>query len=464
MAVVDRELANLAIARLLEQRSRDGRLPASQVRQVAETLGCSRATLYRWLAASGRHEAMRARFELEDVHLDAYFEAAGSAAQAHRALTKAGVGVPSRRTFERAVRRDLTAAERARARLGEEGERRMGIYVARDEPARNRTWEADHKQLDILVRPTRGHRPVKPWLTSFLDTYSRAVMGYAVSLVPDRGVVLAALGASMRLDEARGPFAGRPGQVRCDHGLEFAAGAIREAAAAIGFELCFTPAYMPHRKGKIERFHRTIVTEFLTGLPFFTKGPRRADGTLILAPNADPMLLPDFVTELDNWINDYNLRRAHRGLDGQTPLEQFAADATAIYHVQDAVLRRFLLADEQRPVTEKGVAFFSGQYYAPELYELRGETVEVRYMPNDKRRDCTSPMASMRTRCSSCARRAYDQRSGNAALQPGPRRFISLSQPRFNSVSHRFIQLSSDRHPDDPDASRRNQCSIMCVM
>lgn len=386
MTIADRELADLAVARLLEQRFRDGGLPASQVRQVAETLGCSRATVYRWLAAGGRHEALRARFELDDVHLDAFVESAGSAAQAHRVLSQAGASLPSRRTFQRAVRRDLTAVERARARMGEEGERRMGIYVPRDEPARNRTWEADHKQLDILVRPTGGHRPVKPWLTSFLDTYSRAVMGYAVSLVPDRGVVLAALGASMRLDEARGPFAGRPGQVRCDRGLEFAAGAIREAAAAIGFELCFTPPYMPHRKGKIERLHRTIVSEFLTGLPFFTEGPRRADGTLILAPNADPMLLSDLVAALDDWINEYNLRRAHRGLDGQTPLERFTADATPIYQPEEAALRRLLLADEQRPVGEKGVAFFGGQYYAPELYALRGEVVEVRYMPNDKRR------------------------------------------------------------------------------
>lgn len=386
VTVADGELADLAISRLLEQRRRDGRLPASQVSQVARTLGCSRATVYRWLAAGGRPQAPRTHFVLADAYRDAYVQAAGSAAQAHRALVKASVMVPSRRTFQRAVRRDLTAVERARARTGEEGERRMGIYVARGEPARNRTWEADHKQLDILVRPTGGHRPVKPWLTSFVDTYSRAIMGYAVSLVPDRGVVLAGLGASMRLDVARGPFAGRPGQVRCDHGLEFAARAIGEAAAAIGFELCFTPAYMPHRKGKIERLHRTIVTEFLTGLPFFTKGPRRADGTLILAPNADPMLLSDLVAGLDAWIDDYNLRRAHRGLHGQTPLQRFTADATPIVEVEEAALRRLLMAGDQRPVGEKGVAFFGGQYYAPELYALRSETVEVRYTPNDKRR------------------------------------------------------------------------------
>lgn len=385
MMVAEGELADLAISRLLEQRQDEGRLPAVRVRQVAETLDVSRATVYRWLAAGGRHPAPRRAFVLDDKHLDAYFAACGSVAQAHRALVTDGVSMPSRRTLERAVRRELTAAERARARGGEQAERAMGLYLCRQEPARNRTWETDHKQLDVLVCPTRGHRPLRPWLTAVLDTYSRAVMGYAISLAPDRGVVLAALGVAMRVDEARGPFGGRPGKLRCDNGLEFAAAAIREAAAAIGFELEFTPAYMPHRKGKIERLHGTIVTEFLASLPFYTKGPRRADGSLLLAPNSDPMALSDLVTLLDGWVKDYNLRRAHRGIGGQTPLERFLADPTPLQLVDDAALRRLLLAGERRAVREQGVSFFGGAYYAPELRALRGESVEVRYTPHDKR-------------------------------------------------------------------------------
>jgi len=277
-------------------------------------------------------------------------------------------------TYPAAVDRERLREQLARSAQAAVACRFLAEYVAAQPPGGNALWS--------LARYDRALALVAEMLNwaHLSDALHHGMSDVELLINSDGQLRLQALDRY-----ELGPFAGRPGQVRCDHGLEFAAGAIREAAAAIGFELCFTPAYMPHRKGKIERFHRTIVTEFLTGLPFFTKGPRRADGTLLLAPNADPMLLSDFVTELDKWINDYNLRRAHRGLDGQTPLEQFAADATAIYYVEEAALRRFLLADEQRPVTEKGVAFFSGQYYAPELYELRGETVEVRYMPNDKR-------------------------------------------------------------------------------
>lgn len=382
---VDRELARLAVARLLEVRSRLGRVPESQIRQVAAVLGCSRASLFRWLAAGGLPESERTRFVLGDEHLDAYFGACGSAAAAHRALAASGSeGLPSGRTFERAVQRDLSHAERARAREGVEGERRFSVYLPRPEPARNTTWEGDHKQLDVLVLARRGIRPAKPWLTVFVDTYSRAIMGYAVAMVPDRGVVLAALGSALRGTRDRGPFGGIPCQLRCDNGLEFIADAIAQAAVAIGCEVILTPAYTPFRKGKVERLNCTIITELLATLPFYTRGPRRADGRLI-APSSDPMGLAALVRQLDGWVNDYNLRRAHRGLDGQTPLERWNADPTPIRHADEGLLQRFLLAGERRRVTKRGVHFFNGWYLASELNAIVGDTVDVRYVPNDHR-------------------------------------------------------------------------------
>lgn len=386
MAIVDRELAGLAVERLLQVRRHAGRVPESQLRQVAAALGCSRATIYRWLAAGGLPSQSRTRFALQDEHLDAFFEASGSAAGAYRLLAATGSeGLPSRRTFERAVLRDLTCAERARAREGVEGERRFSLYLSRPEPARNMTWEGDHKQLDVLVVAQRGLRPRKPWLTVFVDTYSRAIMGYAVSMVPDRGVVLAALGAALRCDPDHGPFGGIPGRLRCDNGLEFIADAITQAAVAIGCEVIFTPPYTPFRKGKVERLHSTVITELLATLPFYTQGPRRADGRLI-APGADPMGLDALVRELDGWVKNYNLQRAHRGLGGQTPLERWRADATPIREADAGLLRRFLLAGESRKVTKRGVHFFGGWYLTSELNAVVGETVDVRYVPNDHRR------------------------------------------------------------------------------
>lgn len=385
MAVADRELADLAVQRLVEVRRRDGRVSETRVGQVATVLGCSRATVYRWLAAGRLPSAQRARFVLKEEHLDAFFAVRGSAAAAYRLLTAAGSrGLPSRSTFERAIRRDLSCAERARAREGVEGERRYSLYLSRQEPARNATWEADHKELDVLVSAQRGLRPRRPWLTVFVDTYSRAVMGYAVSMIPDRGVVLAALCAALRCDPDRGPFGGIPGQLRCDRGLEFTADAITEAAVAVGCEVQLTPAYMPFRKGKVERFHATVVSELLATLPFYTQGPRQADGRLI-APSDEPMSLRALVAELDRWVQQYNLTRAHRGLNGQTPLERWQSDATPIRLAEEGLLRRFLLAGECRRVTKRGVHFFGGWYLAGELNAIVGDEVDVRFMPNDQR-------------------------------------------------------------------------------
>lgn len=47
----------------------------------------------------------------------------------------------------------------------------------------NECWQIDHCQLDLLVVDDTGQKVLgRPWLTLVLDTYSRAVMGYYLSL------------------------------------------------------------------------------------------------------------------------------------------------------------------------------------------------------------------------------------------------------------------------------------------
>jgi putative transposase len=46
--------------------------------------------------------------------------------------------------------------------------------------APNAIWQADHTELDILVKDERGDAR-RPWLTIILDDYSRAVAGYMLS-------------------------------------------------------------------------------------------------------------------------------------------------------------------------------------------------------------------------------------------------------------------------------------------
>jgi transposase InsO family protein len=42
-------------------------------------------------------------------------------------------------------------------------------------------WQADHTELDILVKDESGTAR-RPWLTIIIDDYSRAVAGYFLSL------------------------------------------------------------------------------------------------------------------------------------------------------------------------------------------------------------------------------------------------------------------------------------------
>jgi putative transposase len=217
---------------------------------------------------------------------------------------------------------------------------------------RNEIWEADHKELEVLVMAPRAQRPDKPWVTLFLDAYSRLIMGWAISIYPSAATVLAALGKGIRVDSERGPFGGVPSMLRWDNGLEFAAGSHATAAGVLGATIVPTAAYSPHLKGKIERANRTVTQELLAGLPFYTKGPRAVEGRLY-GPDAAPMALGSFVEEFDRWVRDYNGVRAHSALGGLTPLQRWSVDATPLRLVADADLRWLLLADQERTILKE---------------------------------------------------------------------------------------------------------------
>jgi putative transposase len=111
-----------------------------------------------------------------------------------------------------------------------------------------------------------------PWLTTVIDDATRVLAGWAIALTPHTGTVLTAVRMALVHDPARGPFGAIPAQVRIDRGLEFAAGAVRDAFAALSIDPRRLPAFQPHRKGKVERIHRTIDQTLLCGQPGVHRG------------------------------------------------------------------------------------------------------------------------------------------------------------------------------------------------
>jgi transposase InsO family protein len=268
-------IAQLKVARLA------GEALAPLVAEVALAFAVAQRTVWRWLAEGPPTLPNRVPvFEPSPDDIDAYVQWKGNAAAAWRALRAGNAALPTLRTYQRAIVRVLTPGDRAALRNGVSGQRRHQVYLLWEPEARNQIWETDHTQLEIPVLFPRAHRPRQPWLTTFIDGYSRAIMGWAISDQPSSATILAALGEGIRVDSKRGPFGGIPTALRPDRGLDFAAEALARACGVLGIRLAPTEPYSPHLKGKIERLHRSITARFLAEMPRFNNGPRDAAGQL----------------------------------------------------------------------------------------------------------------------------------------------------------------------------------------
>jgi hypothetical protein len=84
----------------------------------------------------------------------------------------------------RAIARELLPGQRAAITGGVEGRRRHTVYLRWEATYRNQLWQADHKELPVLVLAPKARRPSKPWVTLLLDAYSRLVMGWAIAPLP----------------------------------------------------------------------------------------------------------------------------------------------------------------------------------------------------------------------------------------------------------------------------------------
>src|SRR5487761_703202 len=149
------------------------------------SFGVDRRTVWRWVAAAAAVSSLgRPRRGIQLTDADPQIL---SVSDLHRARTVADR--PSLRTLQRAFARALTPGQRAGLAHGEGVRRRYDTFLARAPHHRNECWEADHGQLAVEVLLPDG-RVISPSLTTFIDVYSRVVMGWAVAEVPSQASVL----------------------------------------------------------------------------------------------------------------------------------------------------------------------------------------------------------------------------------------------------------------------------------
>ncbi len=110
-----------------------------------------------------------------------------------------------------------------------------------------------------------------------------------------------------------------------------------------GIDHLLTAPRSPTTTGKIERFHRTLRTEFLTGRVFQDVAHAQA--------------------ELDEWIVSYNSQRPHQALGMATPAERFVTVAGHQRPADDAALTGDRTGDEwiSRKVVANGIVTVAWQ-------------------------------------------------------------------------------------------------------
>ncbi|MDP1846536.1 MAG: hypothetical protein Q8K79_01990 [Solirubrobacteraceae bacterium] len=280
----------------LVARRHRGELRPGEIRAAAARAGVGERTLWRWIAAGRPLERGRPsprRLVLTPELRDAYLRRGGNVSAVWREARERGFEPPPLRTLQAAFARELSPAERASARRGEAGRREHGLYLRYEAPHRNAVWQGDHKQLPALVVPPGRRRGRRPWVTLFLDDFSRVSWAGRSRCSPVPPKCWSRCAPRSSWTQTATPSAGSRAGCGGITGWSSPPGRSSRGALALGIDVDPARPYAPHEKGKIERLHRTITNGFVAGLPTWTGGPRDHRGQLD-TPGA-PLALTELV-------------------------------------------------------------------------------------------------------------------------------------------------------------------------
>lgn len=241
----------------------------------------------------------------------------------------------------------------------------------------NATWQADHTQLDIVIVDANGTQ-VRPWLTTVIDDYSRAVAGYMVFVGSPSALntSLALRQAIWRKPNADWPVCGIPDVLHVDHGSDFTSIHLDQAAADLRIQIVYSTVARPQGRGKVERLFGTINTELLPELPGYVQ-----DGK----PTSQPRLsLPELDAAIRAFIVESYNTRTHSAI-GVAPVQAWC-DEGWIPRLPDdleALDTLLVMVAKPRVVRRDGIHFEGLHFLDPTLAAYVGEAVTIRYDPRD---------------------------------------------------------------------------------
>ena len=225
----------------------------------------------------------------------------------------------------------------------------------RSVPEDRRRFEAelpnDLWQVDTMHGPRIEHegRGRKTYLIAFMDDHSRLVPHGEFFLSESVKSFLVALEAALLTR-------GLPRKIYSDNGPAFRSHHVEHVAASLGIALIHARPYKPQGKGKIERYFRTVRSEFLTGF----KG----------------ISLHELNHAFHLWLNEVYHQRKHSST-GQTPFARFTSKMECLRPAPDNLKDHFRKAARRRVAKDRTVSLGGKVFEAP--VPLIGKQVTVLY-------------------------------------------------------------------------------------
>ena len=206
------------------------------------------------------------------------------------------------------------------------------------------------------VRDARRRR--KTFLIAFIDDATRVIPFAAFAFAENTTAFLPVFKHAI----AR---RGLPARLYVDNGANFRSQQLALVCAKLGIALIHARPYQPAGKGKIERWFRTVRAAWL--------GHLSAEAT---------ESLETLNRTLWAWVEGEYHRSPHRGLDGRTPLEQWAlAGHDVRYPDRSLDLDDLFLFEAKRRVMKDRTVSLHGRLYEVDAV-LVGQTVTLRYDPD----------------------------------------------------------------------------------
>jgi len=226
-------------------------------------------------------------------------------------------------------------------------------------PQDRRRFEAelpnDLWQSDCMHGPTMLHdgKRRKSYLLAFLDDHSR--------LVPHAEFYLSeGLDSYLKALEHALSTRGLPRKLYTDNGPAFRSHHLEYITASLGIALVHARPYKPEGKGKIERFFRTIRSDFLPGFKGDTLG--------------------DLNVALHFWLNDVYHHRIHSST-GQSPFARFTAHMECIRKAPRNLGDHFRKTARRKVAKDRTISLGGRLFEAP--IALIGKQVSLLYHDQD---------------------------------------------------------------------------------